>query len=273
MTQCAYHPDQEASTECQRCKRPICEGDKRSYLSMECDRKRHLEQNLVLTLCPLCVTMEEQEEGSHGIMFGSVIGIIYLIILAISIAKGRVVVFGSVLVLVIIGVIVALLFLIMLFGHKRQRKSARADMMKFLKGLKWKAPGNANVTINELLEMPPDKLRQRAKEIYHELTTYFPVSDMGLKWEAAMKKTLESNSWTFNDLSLMFSYYKKNIEYWSWRTDLTEASKNRVAYAFAYLTAVEHVGREEADRIARSAPPGYAQADILPQIFKDYPKV
>ena len=144
-------------------------------------------------------------------------------------------------------------------------------LLSFLKTIKWKTTGDVNVTINELLELPKEKLNQRVEDIYRELTVFLP--DAGIKESGWLKKSFESNVWTLDNLGAIFTYLKRHIEYWSWRTDLSEASKNRVAFAFSYLIAVRHVGKENADEIVKNAPPNFPQYSILPQLLEDFQQI
>lgn len=270
LNECAYHPGVQAHVKCLRCKRPICDADRRlppSEINLgPSERKKHLGE--VLSFCPLCVTTEQAEESSAGLYLVSIEGIAYLVILVIYLFTGKVVVFGSVLVLVIMGIITTLLFAIALLGGENEAKKDREDMIEFLKTLKWKTPGNANVTVNQLLELPPSKMKKRIEEICYELS--FLPNTKKLKECAILKKTLESSQWTLNNMGVVFSYFKKNIEFWSWRADLSEANKNRVAYAFTYLIAVRHLGKKQAYDIVQKAPSGFVQANMLPQLLEEY---
>lgn len=270
MIECAYHPGVQANVKCLRCKRPICDADRRlphTEVNLgPTEKEKHLGE--VLSFCPLCITAEQSEEGSAVLYLMSIVGIAYLIILGIYLFTGKVVVFGSLLVLIIMGIIIALLFFIALFGGQSEAKDAKDDMIEFLKTIKWKTPGNANVTVNKLLELPPEKMKNRIEEIYNELSMLPNIKK--LKEYAMLKKTFESSEWTLNNISVVFTYFKNNIEYWSWRADLTETCKNRVAFAFAYLIAVRHIGKKQAYDIIQKAPSGFVQSTMLPQVLEEY---
>ncbi|MBN1532422.1 MAG: hypothetical protein JXA20_07155 [Spirochaetes bacterium] len=206
----------------------------------------------VFTYCPLCLCKGTKSRGT--------IYITVCVLLAISVVVLALLKVGTVPV-VLWGVFCLVFILFLIYRSHSEKTRTEEDLRKFLRGLSWEEPGDADAPVNRLLGLTLEEMSRRGKAIHDEI---IGRSDD----EPRLHYYLKKSDWTFHDLGKVLLNFKRDIAYWSWRGDLSEKNKNRVSLVFAYCTAVEHLGEARAEEIIGSAPPQMIAPGLMQQLLQ-----
>ncbi len=247
MSNCIYHPNIPAVMQCERCGKPICEEDKRNFFE---DREKG-GHRIMHTFCPLC---NDKATRTQNITYIS-LGILFVIFIV-----GMVWLNVEKLAIILTGITFGIVIIFLYIRAKSDKEHTKKDLDQFYSGMTWKTPGDADASINELLELSSSEIKERGGAIYNEI--------LRASEEPSLRFYLNKKRWTYHDIGRMSLTFRKDIAYWSWRRDLSEKNQTRVSFVFSYLMAVSLFGETEAHNIIRSAPPSFIQPGLMEKLLK-----
>lgn len=244
MTECEYHPGAEAEIKCSRCGRDICANCIRDVVRTSLGRTK---QNPVEAQeCVFCHSKSSRAGGKSFLFVLSAVLAFMVFNITRYFITGEII-FFDIVSFVITGVVILFFFTVsLLIVVKGGRDWYNTDRLELINGLTWKHKGDEEITINELLELPPDKMEKHVDFIINELKTSQEVIQV--------RGIVKSKDWVQKDVFNLLIYFGKDIEHWCWRNDLSEKNAKRVALVFVYLIGKKLMGREKIDILFDKCP-------------------